>query len=156
MVTMDWLLDKYGESHKNATNKLIHWVCIPSIVFTLFGLLYSLPFPLERSLFSNWGFVFFIISLFYYLRLSFVMTLGMLIVCGSMLLGVDMIYNAVGKDSISLLKISFAIFVVAWIGQFIGHKIEGKKPSFLEDIQFLMIGPAWLLAFIFKKIGIKY
>ena len=48
------------------------------------------------------------------------------------------------------------IFAAAWIGQFIGHKIEGKKPSFLEDVQYLMIGPAWLLHFIFKKIGVRY
>ena len=51
---------------------------------------------------------------------------------------------------------SVIIFVIAWIGQFIGHKIEGKKPSFVEDLQFLLIGPAWLLSFIYKKIGIKY
>jgi uncharacterized membrane protein YGL010W len=48
------------------------------------------------------------------------------------------------------------IFVFSWIFQLIGHKIEGKKPSFLEDIFFLMIGPAWLLSFIYDKIGIKY
>ena len=48
------------------------------------------------------------------------------------------------------------VFILAWIGQFIGHKIEGKKPSFFEDIQFLLIGPAWLLSFIYKKLGIKF
>ena len=34
--------------------------------------------------------------------------------------------------------------MIAWIGQFIGHKIEGAKPSFFEDLQFLLIGPAWV------------
>ena len=52
-------------------------------------------------------------------------------------------------------RLSLAIFIVAWIGQFIGHKIEGKKPSFFEDLQFLLIGPAWLLSFIYNKLGIK-
>jgi uncharacterized membrane protein YGL010W len=51
---------------------------------------------------------------------------------------------------------SLGIFFVAWVGQFIGHKIEGKKPSFLEDLQFLLIGPAWLLHFIFKRLGVRY
>ncbi len=51
---------------------------------------------------------------------------------------------------------ALGIFVVAWIGQFIGHHIEGKKPSFLKDLQFLLIGPAWLLSFIYKKLDIKY
>jgi uncharacterized membrane protein YGL010W len=156
MITMNWLLDKYGESHKNATNKLLHWVCVPSIVFSLFAILYAIPFPIERGLFTNWAFVFYAVSLLYYLRLSIPMTAGLLIVCGAMLLGVDTIYNAVGKNASLLAYVALGIFVVAWIGQFIGHKIEGKKPSFLEDIQFLMVGPAWLLSFIYKKVGIKY
>ena len=37
------------------------------------------------------------------------------------------------------------IFVVAWIGQFYGHKVEGKKPSFFKDLQFLLIGPVWCM-----------
>jgi uncharacterized membrane protein YGL010W len=156
MVTMNWLLDKYGESHQNATNKLIHWVCVPSIVFSLFAVLYAIPFPVERSLFTNWAFVLYVASLIYYTRLSLPITLGLLLVCGAMVLGVDAIYNGTGKNAASLGYIALGIFVVAWIGQFIGHKIEGKKPSFLEDIQFLMVGPAWLLSFIYKKIGIKY
>jgi uncharacterized membrane protein YGL010W len=156
MVTMNWLLDKYGESHQNATNKLIHWVCVPSIVFSLFAILYAIPFPVERSLFTNWAFVLYAASLIYYTRLSLTITLGMFIVCGAMLLGVDTIYNGTGKNAATLGYIALGIFVVAWIGQFIGHKIEGKKPSFLEDVQFLMVGPAWLLSFIYKKIGIKY
>jgi uncharacterized membrane protein YGL010W len=55
-----------------------------------------------------------------------------------------------------LWMISLGIFVIAWIIQFIGHKVEGKKPSFLKDIQFLMIGPAWLMHFLYKKLGISY
>ena len=54
------------------------------------------------------------------------------------------------------LEISLSLFLIAWIGQFIGHKIEGAKPSFFDDIKFLLIGPAWLIAFIYQKIGIKY
>ena len=54
----------------------------------------------------------------------------------------------------SIWKLSMLIFIFACIGQFIGHKIEGQKPSFFEDIQFLLIGPAWLLSFIYKKLGV--
>jgi uncharacterized membrane protein YGL010W len=156
MQKIDWLLDKYGESHQNATNKLIHWVCVPSIVFSLFGLLYALPIPfVERGLWTNWATILYAITLFYYLRMSMPMFLGMAAVCGAMLLGVNAIYHAVGSAG-GLAKVSFGIFALAWVGQFIGHKIEGKKPSFLEDIQFLLVGPAWLLHFIYKKIGISY
>jgi len=53
-------------------------------------------------------------------------------------------------------EVCLAIFVLSWIGQFIGHKIEGKKPLFLDDLKFLLIGPIWLLHFLFKKAGIRY
>ena len=54
------------------------------------------------------------------------------------------------------LAIAAAVFVVAWIGQFIGHAIEGKKPSFFEDVKFLLVGPAWLLHFVYRRAGIRY
>jgi uncharacterized membrane protein YGL010W len=156
MQKIDWLLNKYGESHQNATNKLIHWVCVPTIVFSLFGLLYAIPFPFaERSLLINWATFLYVITLLYYFRMSMTMFLGMAAVCGAMVVGVNAIYHNVG-DAVTLAKISFGIFAMAWVGQFIGHKIEGKKPSFLEDIQFLLVGPAWLLHFIYKKAGIRY
>jgi uncharacterized membrane protein YGL010W len=66
------------------------------------------------------------------------------------------LYGMAGYDAGTLALYALIIFVVAWIGQFIGHKIEGKKPSFLQDVQYLLIGPAWLLHFIFKKVGIGY
>ncbi len=154
--TMQWFLDKYGESHQNATNKFIHWICVPAIMFSLFGLLFSIPFPVERTLFANWAAIMLAIALVYYLRLSLPMFLGFVIVGGLMLAGNNAIYEAVGRSGGQLALVSFAIFAAAWIGQFIGHKIEGKKPSFLEDVQFLLIGPAWLLHFIYRKVGIRY
>ena len=63
-------------------------------------------------------------------------------------------HQIIGQNN--LLIVSLTMFFIAWILQFIGHKIEGKKPSFIKDIQFLLIGPAWLLGFIYKKIGIKF
>jgi uncharacterized membrane protein YGL010W len=154
--TMDWFLEKYGESHQNPTNKIIHWFCVPAIMFSLFGLLYAIPFPVERGLLTNWATVFFAITLIYYLRLSLAMFIGFIPIGAAMIFGVNTIFESSGSIASTLAYISLAIFVVAWIIQFIGHKIEGAKPSFLEDVQFLLIGPAWLLHFIYKKIGISY
>ncbi len=156
MSQIDTYLQQYGESHQNATNKMIHWVCVPAIMFSLFGILYSIPFPVDRSLLTNWAAVFMLLTLMYYLKLSFTMFLGFIIIGGLMMLGIDVIYKYVDFDPKSLAYISISIFVVAWIAQFIGHKIEGKKPSFLEDIKFLLVGPLWLLHFIYKKIGVGY
>ena len=63
-------------------------------------------------------------------------------------------YAALGPTS--LWQACLILFVVGWLFQFIGHKVEGKKPSFFEDLQFLLIGPAWLLAAIYRKLGIRY
>ncbi len=157
MAKIDLLLEKYGESHQNGTNKLIHWFCVPAIMFSLFGLLYAIPFPFtpEKSLYANWGFVVLVVALLYYLRLSLPMFLGFVLIGGLMVWGNHQIAQSVNSPG-NVALIALGIFAVAWVGQFIGHKIEGKKPSFLQDLQFLLIGPAWLLHFIFKKLGVKY
>lgn len=152
---IDVLLDKYGESHTNATNKLIHWVCIPAIVFSLLGLFYTIPFPIEKNMFANWAMVFTALALVYYLLLSIPLFLGFLLIGGGMAIANYYLAVALG-DNMMHLWVSIGIFFIAWVFQFIGHKIEGAKPSFLEDVQFLLIGPAWLLHYIYKKLGIKY
>ncbi|HMS51913.1 MAG: DUF962 domain-containing protein [Sphingobacteriales bacterium] len=152
MRTIQNWLDAYAVSHKNSTNKLIHWICIPAIMFSLFGLLYSIPFFTAKTLLFNWATFVLIAALIFYLRLSFAMFAGFT------LIGLGMIWgnHKIALSGANLPLVSIIVFVVAWIGQFIGHKIEGAKPSFFEDLQFLLIGPAWLLSFIFKKTGIRY
>ncbi|MCP4443377.1 MAG: DUF962 domain-containing protein [Aureispira sp.] len=152
---IDVLLSKYGESHVNPTNKAIHWICIPLIMFSLLGMLYTIPFPITKSLFANWAMVFLGLTLVYYLVLSIPIFLGFVVVGGAMAIGNHYLGLALG-DNMLLLWVSIGIFFVAWVFQFIGHKIEGAKPSFLEDLQFLLIGPAWLLHFLYKKVGLKY
>ena len=156
MKQIDLLLSKYGESHMNTTNKLIHWVCVPAIMFSLLALLFAIPFFTEKTWYANWAMVLLIFAWIYYARLSMTMMFGFLVIGSLMMFGIVALYQAVDYHSGKLALWALVIFVVAWIGQFIGHKIEGKKPSFLEDIQFLLIGPAWLMHFIFKKIGISY
>nr|WP_255405209.1 Mpo1-like protein [Tenacibaculum sp. MAR_2010_89] len=89
----------------------------------------------------------------YYLRLSFILFLGMLFFSILVLLGINLIVKA---DLLPLWSIMLIIFVLSWIAQFIGHNHEGKKPSFLKDIQFLMIGPAWTLSHLFDAFKIKF
>lgn len=156
MRQIDTLLEKYGESHHNLTNKFIHWICVPAIMFSLLTLIFCIPFFTQRTWFANWTMVVLIGAWIYYARLSTAMLIGFVLVGGAMLWGIVSLYAAAGADAGRLALWAIIIFVLAWIGQFIGHKIEGKKPSFLEDVQMLLIGPAWLMHFIFKKVGISY
>jgi uncharacterized membrane protein YGL010W len=156
MRQIEQLLDTYGESHQNPTNKFIHWFCVPAIVFSGFGMLYAIPFPIDRSIFLNWAAVGLFMAMIYYLRLSLGLATGLFFVCAAILWGNNALFNWVERNNGQMVKACFIIFFIAWVGQFIGHKIEGKKPSFIDDVQYLLVGPAWLLHFIYKKLGVKY
>jgi uncharacterized membrane protein YGL010W len=159
MRKIDNLLSEYGESHQNPTNKLIHWICVPLIFFSLMGLIASIPSGVlssafgEGSMYANWAAVVLALALIYYITLSIPLTIGMFLFALACLF---LINQLVLLNIAPLWLVSLGIFVAAWIGQFYGHKVEGKKPSFFKDVQFLMIGPAWLMHFIYKKIGIPY
>ena len=155
MKSIHQWFDEYGESHQNQTNKIIHWICIPLIFWSIIALLSLIPIDfLIKSNFIHLGTIIVILGLIFYLKLSFKIFLGMFFVSFYVLWDVYFWRQIIGQNN--LLIISLTMFFLAWILQFIGHKIEGKKPSFIKDIQFLLIGPAWLLGFVYKKIGIKF
>ena len=155
MRTLNQWLDEYGESHTNETNKLIHWICVPAIFLSITGLLYciKLPWFITDALQLNVAMIVLLLTTIYYLSLSISIGIGML-VFGIFCLA--LCYTIETFLPFPLWVFSIIIFIVAWIGQFYGHKVEGKKPSFLKDIQFLLIGPMWLMSFVYKKMGIKY
>jgi uncharacterized membrane protein YGL010W len=138
---VDQLLAHYGQSHQHPTNELIHFIAIPLIMLSLVGLMYA-AHPLLAC-------VFLASSMVYYARLSRVFLITML-ACSALILGVVI---AMGEQRLAF---SVGIFIGAWILQFIGHKIEGKKPSFFEDIQYLWVGPLFVLSKLFAKLGIHW
>jgi len=153
MTVHEWF-QKYGESHQNPINKIIHWICIPLIMFSLMGMLWSIPLPssIQVHPLINLGTLLIVGAMIFYVKLSPALAFGMLLVGNAMLYGNYLL----SQQNINLFQISLLIFFLAWGGQFIGHKIEGKKPSFFEDLKFLLVGPMWLLGFIYRKLGIKY
>ena len=158
---IDILFDTYAESHQNSSNKLIHCICVPLIVFSLLGLLWQIPFPYLEFLgryngYFNWASFLIAFAMYYYFTLSRVLFFIMIWIISAMSYAIVKIEQAYGLGSKTAIAIYAAVFILSWIGQFIGHKIEGKKPSFLNDVKFLLIGPIWLLHFICKKINLKY
>lgn len=157
MREIDQLLDKYGESHQNKYNKAIHWIMVPSIFFSIIGLLFSVPIVgVEKTVYLNLGSIALIASLIYYAQLSRNLSIGFILWSFICLRGNYFLYKQFHFSDKKLAFVSTCIFIIAWIFQFIGHKVEGKKPSFLEDIKFLLVGPAWLMHFIFQKLKINY
>ncbi len=154
MKSINQWLDEYAESHQNPTNKMVHFVCVPVIYFTVVGLLYSIKLPVEIApgLPLTVADIVTVLVAVYYFTLSFSLAIGMVLYSALCLVLCEAIQRATGGY---LWAVSLALFVAAWIAQFWGHGIEGKKPSFAKDIQFLMIGPAWIMSFIYKKIGLS-
>jgi len=152
MKNIEEWFNEYGESHQNPTNKLVHWICVPVIFFSVVALLSLLQLPSLFGLNLNFAHAVLLFAVFFYLRLS--LNLGLVtLLFASLCLWLSMTMQGLG---LHVFTIAISLFIAAWIGQFWGHHIEGKKPSFLKDIQFLLIGPLWLMGFIFKGIGIKY
>ena len=138
---VDQLLAHYEESHRDPRNERIHFVAIPLIMLSLIGLLYTL---------HPWvAFAFVLASMVYYARLSTVFLVAMAV---QSIAGLALVY-AMGEYR---LTISVALFVGAWIAQFVGHKMEGRKPSFFEDLQYLWVGPIFVLSKLFLRLGIRW
>lgn len=147
MKTAQQWYDEYAVSHQNETNQKIHYICVPAIFFSIVGMIMSIPsgfiqntLGIGNPMIGNWASIVMVFLLIFYIRLSFTLFLrmlgfGVLTIIGNYYLG----------QYLPLFVTSVAIFVAAWIGQFYGHHIEGKKPSFIKDLQFLLIGPAWVL-----------
>ncbi|MCW3162597.1 Mpo1 family 2-hydroxy fatty acid dioxygenase [Chryseobacterium oryctis] len=157
MRKIDLLLAEYGESHRNSTNKFIHWICVPLIFWTILGFISYIPTPNMYLKYFGFlsiaSFISIILVTVFYLRLSWRIAFIMIFVMLLMEHFVSLVNVTFGTKSWILY---LSVFIITWIFQFIGHKIEGKKPSFLKDLQFLLIGPIWLLSFILKKLGIRY
>jgi uncharacterized membrane protein YGL010W len=141
MRTVDTLLDRYGESHRNAVNKAIHWVCVPLITWSVLAALWWVSPLCAYAVIAT--------AMVFYFWLSPALAFGMLGVCALF------VYPIVLLGPHALLA-SAIVFVAAWIGQFIGHAIEGRRPSFFEDVKFLLVGPVWLLADAYRRAGIRY
>ncbi|MES2282195.1 MAG: Mpo1-like protein [Pseudomonadota bacterium] len=138
---VDELLAHYGESHQNPGNEVIHFIAIPLIMLSLVGMLFAL---------HPWvAYAFVAASMVYYARLSVVFLITMAVISALAFV----IIFAMGRH---VLPVSVAIFVGAWIMQFIGHKMEGKKPSFFEDLQYLWVGPLFVLSKLFIKLGVRW
>jgi uncharacterized membrane protein YGL010W len=157
MRKVDLLFAEYSKSHRNATNKFIHWICVPLIFWTILGFTSLIPSPhFCASYFgctSIISIVVIILITLFYIRLSFLIAIMMIVIMLMMEHFIYLTNISMGRQS---WMIYLSVFIITWIFQFIGHKIEGKKPTFLKDLQFLLIGPIWLLGFILKKAGVKY
>jgi uncharacterized membrane protein YGL010W len=148
MKTAQQWLDEYAQSHRNPVNRRLHFVCIPPIVFSVACALKAIPFG---NAWINPASVVIVAALIYYWLLSWRLAFGVTAILALFYAGVLTIEAAVGSN---LIWVALAIFVLGWIGQFAGHQIEGARPAFFKDLQFLLIGPLWEMAHLYRRLGL--
>ncbi len=141
MRRVDRLFARYAQSHRHPTNKAIHWVCVPLITWCVIAFFWAWS-PVA-------AYAFIATAVVYYAWLSPAIAIGMLGITAVLVYPLTLLGPQV-------LPVAAIVFVLAWIGQFVGHRIEGRKPSFFEDVAFLLVGPAWLLSFVYDRCGIRY
>jgi len=153
MKTIQQWFDEYAISHQNKTNQKIHYICVPSIYFSIIGMFMNIntsflqkTIKLNNPLIENWATILLIFILTFYLRLSFKVFIKMFVFSV-----ISIVANFYISEITNLLYFSLIVFIVSWIGQFYGHHLEGKKPSFFKDLQFLLIGPPWVFEKMFKS-----
>ncbi|MDH4468624.1 MAG: DUF962 domain-containing protein [Bacteriovoracaceae bacterium] len=143
MKTLNQWMDVYAESHQNPTNIKIHTIAVPLIFFASVGMLWLIPNPEFMG-----GQKIRIFHLILGLALTFYMRLGKKIFNTMLvffLLTILIHYLGYWIFFNNYIWVLVSIFILAWVAQFHGHNVEGKKPSFFTDLQFLLIGPVWVL-----------
>ncbi|KLI98623.1 membrane protein [Luteimonas sp. FCS-9] len=145
----------YSADHRNHANQQIHVVAVPAILWSVVALLWCLPpGPFLRP--GAWAALAMFGAWLFYQRASRPLGLGMLATFVAMAAATAWLHRALGTPG--LLALGAAVFVVAWIAQFVGHSrlFEGRKPSFLTDLRYLLVGPAWVLAKLYRRLGWRY
>lgn len=144
----------YSSDHRNDANQWIHVFAVPAILWSVIALLWCIPVPGTWFRPGLWAaFAMFAAWMFYY-RASHRIGFGMLAVFVALSWLTRALHETLGTRH--LLVAAIAVFVVAWIAQFVGHKLEGRKPSFLTDLTYLLIGPAWVLAKAYRTFGWRW
>lgn len=153
MRTMQDWLDSYSADHQNPINQRLHWLCVPPIVWSVIALLWTIPVPARFLQPGAWAVLALVLAFAWYWKHSHRLGGALLLAFAALALLTALLFNRLG--AVDLRWLALAVFVVAWIGQFIGHQFEGRRPSFLTDLSYLLVGPAWLMEKLLRQLGFK-
>ena len=153
MRTMQDWLDSYSADHQNPINQRLHWLCVPPIVWSVIALLWTIPVPARFLQPGAWAVLAMVLAFAWYWKRSHRLGGALLLAFAALALLTGILFNRLGAAN--LRWFALAVFVVAWIGQFVGHRFEGRRPSFLTDLSYLLVGPAWLMEKLMRRLGFK-
>ena len=153
MRSMQSWLDGYSADHRNPINQILHWICVPPIVWSAIALLWTVPVPSAFLKPGAWAVFTMVLAFAWYWKHSRRLGIALLVAFVVLAFATSFLFDALGPAR--LRWAALAVFVLAWIGQFIGHKFEGHRPSFLTDLSYLLGGPAWLMEKLLRRLGFK-
>ena len=153
MRSMQSWLDGYSADHRNPVNQVIHWICVPPIVWTVVALVWTVPVPSAWLKPGAWAVFAMVAAFAWYWKHSHRLGGALLVAFVVLALITSWLFDLLGP--VRLRWVAIAVFVLAWIGQFVGHKFEGHRPSFLTDLSYLLVGPAWLMEKFLRRLGFK-
>lgn len=153
MRTMQDWLDSYSADHQNPINQRLHWLCVPPIVWSAVALLWTIPVPARFLQPGAWSVLVMVLAFAWYWRRSHRLGLALLLAFALLAVFTGFLFDRLG--AVNLRWLALAVFVVAWIGQFVGHMYEGRRPSFFTDLSYLLVGPAWLMEKLLRRLGFK-
>ena len=151
----DGWLERYGRSHDDITHPVTYWASVPLVVVGTVGLLWTVPVPDEFyqiSPFLNWGSALLMATAVYYFIISLSIAIGML----PFVLGVAALHFWLDQSDYSQLHLSAGLLIGGTVGLWLGHRNGAGFRSVLQDLQLMMIAPAWLLSVLFRRLGIPY
>jgi len=148
----DWL-DSYSQDHQHPINRLLHWICVPLIVWSAIALMWTAPVPPSLLKRGAWAVFAIVLAFAWYWKRSHRLGAALLIALALFAAVCAWTFEQLGPAAMRWLAIG--VFVAAWIGQFIGHLFEGRRPSFFTDLAYLLVGPAWLMDKLLNRIGVQ-
>jgi len=153
MSETDGWLKLYEDTHQDLTYPVIFWAAVPMVVLGTVGIMWTLPIPdefFDISPLLNWGTAFLMAAAVYYFIISVSLAIGML----PFFIGIAAIQTWLVQSDFSPLRVSIGLFVAGVIGLWMGHRNKSSLRPVLQDLQLMMIGPAWLLSVLYRRIGI--
>jgi len=148
---MEELLSRYSNDHRHIWNQRIHKIAVPALLASSVGMFTTLGrFFLPEIRLLSGGNLQIVFMLIWYgvldRRLPRVMA--------PLLFGAAALITYIDRNHGDLLwPLCLGVFFMGWIFQFIGHRLEGNKPAFFSEFNYLMVGPMWVMITLRRRFG---
>lgn len=153
MTDIDDWLSRYEKTHDDLDSPVVYWAAIPMVIVGMTGLLWALPAPDEFFKISpllNWGSAFLMVTAIYYFIISLAIAIGLL----PFLLGLAAIQMWLTNHGFPVNSVAIGLLVAGIVGLALGR--NGSPRAVVQDLQLIMIGPAWLLSVLYKRFKIPF